>query len=240
MLLTLQSLCPEPSQAPGCGRGREGAVWRAWRPPCMHSFGEEENRDLEEAFPWDDIRSLRRGLEAPVCKGHVLTGKGICSGIGTGPVFHLSSGPGKGLGKKKKKQKWVGEGQYLNSVVIFLLEEGNFLGKREFFFCTVGSGQELFGAGSPAVASHSPIPGSRPIPSCWLVPWSRPLVPSRHPILRSRPAVLSRDPVPLSRPAVLARPSVPSRRPIPRSCPAVRSHPACAAEGRALSPLPIG
>lgn len=131
LLLTLQSLCPEPSQAPGCGRGREGAVWRAWRPSCMHSFGEEKNKDLEEAFPWDDVRSLRRGSEAPVCKGHVLTGKGICSGIDMGPVFHLSSGPGKGLEKKKKTQKWVG--QYLNSVVIFLLEEGNFLGKREFF-----------------------------------------------------------------------------------------------------------
>lgn len=114
LLLTLQSLCPEPSQAPGCGRGREGAVWRAWRPSCMHSFGEEENKDLEEAFPWDDVRSLRRGLEAPVCKGHVLTGKGICSGIGTGPVFHLSSGPGKGLGKKKKNRSgWEEKGNIL-------------------------------------------------------------------------------------------------------------------------------
>lgn len=62
MLLTLQSPCPEPSQATSSGNGEEKELFGE-HGSCMHSFGEEKNKTWEEAFPWG----------APVCKGRVLT-----------------------------------------------------------------------------------------------------------------------------------------------------------------------
>lgn len=111
LLFTLQSLCPEPSQAAGSGKGRGGAVCRVWF-LCAQLWG-EENKAM--AVLWGDVWGLLFARVVPSSEGNLFWGR-YC------PCFPLGSGTDKGLGKKKHQQKWVaGEGKYLNSV-IFLLE----------------------------------------------------------------------------------------------------------------------
>lgn len=148
-LLSLQSSCPEPFPSTWLWEGKSRSCVESMVPVCT-ALGRRH-------FPGILSKTSSVSWGAPLCKGRVLTRKGICSGIDTVSVCDSALAQAR-VWERKKPTEASGRRREVPYFCYFPPRRGEFSGKTGVCFCTVGSGQEPCRAGCPAVVSHSPVP----------------------------------------------------------------------------------